>query len=180
MEMEPMVKEGGAVEAGDKHISTEDDKHEVRRPLFLCWGGGGRDVGLRRARSCLSERAAAPETPAGVPRPSCGDPSAVVGARAREGAPQQRRVARGARRPALRGRARRARPGAPPRLCAGPDAPHAHEYTHARQLELAGFMKHLAEGICVSRHLESGKCGKICIRGDESPSGARLASFFNQ
>ena len=49
----------------------------------------------------------------------------------------------------------------------GPDAPHAHEYTHARQLELAGFMKHLNEGITVVRHLESGKSDKMCIHGDE-------------
>ncbi|KAH8052267.1 hypothetical protein JL722_10368 [Aureococcus anophagefferens] len=61
-----------------------------------------------------------------------------------------------------------------------PDAPHAHEYTHARQLELAGFMKHLAEGVAVTRHLESGKCGKICIRGDERVPAAPPPLFLRR
>lgn len=55
---------------------------------------------------------------------------------------------------------------------AGPDAPHAQEYTHARQLELAGFMKHLSEGIAVKRHLPSGKSVKV------RSYFSRIARFF--
>ena len=45
------------------------------------------------------------------------------------------------------------------------DTAHAHEYTKGKMLELAGFMKHLHDGIPIRRHLENGREDKICIRG---------------
>ncbi|KAH8064879.1 serine-type endopeptidase [Aureococcus anophagefferens] len=41
-------------------------------------------------------------------------------------------------------------------------------------------MKHLAEGVAVTRHLESGKCGKICIRGDERVPAAPPPLFLRR